>query len=65
MRYSLAALGLAALASANPVPQSPSTPAASDCQASYDGSFMIQVVNKTTSKRDLDTVRRFSNAESL
>lgn len=56
MRYSLAALALAALASANPVPQAPATAASSDCQASYDGTFEIQVVNKTMSKRSLDKV---------
>lgn len=54
MRYSLAAVALATLASASPVAQAPSTAAASSCSPSYSGTFEIQVVNVTSSKRSLD-----------
>merc|ERR1712070_577911 len=50
MRSAFAPLALAALASATPMPQAGSS-AAADCGSSYDGEFMIQVVNVTSSAK--------------
>lgn len=52
MRYSLAALALVAAASA--APAAPATAAASSCATSYNGVFEIEVINVTSSKRDLE-----------
>ena len=66
MRYSFAALALAALTSANPMPQgvtsaiAPSGSPLAGCSTSYSGNFEIQVVNVTSSKRDVEKVRRES-----
>ncbi|KAF2724083.1 putative cell wall manno protein PIR3, partial [Polychaeton citri CBS 116435] len=55
MQYTLATLGLVALAAAAPAPQgvtsaiAPTTTPPSDCKASYDGKFQIQIVNVTSS----------------
>lgn len=55
MRYSLAAIAaLAGAVSASPAPAATATGAASTCSGSYSGVFEIQVVNVTTSKRDLE-----------
>lgn len=60
MHYSFAAVALAGLAVAKPMPQgvtsaiSPSGSPAAGCSTSYSGSFEIQVVNVTSSsKRDV------------
>ncbi|KAI7529392.1 hypothetical protein KC319_g20016 [Hortaea werneckii] len=50
MRSAFAPLALAALASATPMPQASSS-ATADCSSSYDGEFMIQVVNVTSSAK--------------
>ncbi|KAK4507150.1 hypothetical protein PRZ48_000884 [Zasmidium cellare] len=64
MRYSLAAVALATLASATPVAQAPAQAAASSCSPSYSGTFNIQAVNVTTSsKRSL--AKRQSQALTL
>ncbi|QIW97202.1 hypothetical protein AMS68_002720 [Peltaster fructicola] len=59
MQYSLALLGLVAAVYA--VPQgvtsaiAPSASAPAGCQTSYSGSFEIETINATTSKRDLES----------
>ncbi|TKA32800.1 hypothetical protein B0A50_01025 [Salinomyces thailandicus] len=54
MRYSFAPLALAALVAASPMPQA-SSAASADCSPNYDGEFMIQVINVTTTmKRGLE-----------
>jgi len=50
MRSAFAPLALAALAAATPMPQASSS-ATADCSSSYDGDFMIQVVNVTSSAK--------------
>ncbi|KAI7236194.1 hypothetical protein KC330_g3866 [Hortaea werneckii] len=50
MRSAFAPLALAALAAATPMPQASSS-ATADCSSSYDGEFMIQVVNVTSSAK--------------
>merc|ERR1712029_574081 len=50
MRSAFAPFALAALASATPMPQASSS-ATADCSSSYDGEFMIQVVNVTSSAK--------------
>ena len=60
MRSAFAPLALAALASATPMPQASSS-ATADCSSSYDGEFMIQVVNVTSSaKRSVQKVGTLS-----
>lgn len=59
MRSTFAPLALAALASATPMPQASSS-ATADCSSSYDGEFMIQVVNVTSSaKRSVQKVGNY------
>ncbi|KAI7163204.1 hypothetical protein KC349_g1487 [Hortaea werneckii] len=50
MRSAFAPLAFAALAAATPMPQASSS-ATADCSSSYDGDFMIQVVNVTSSAK--------------
>jgi len=53
MRYSVAPVAFAAFVAANPVPQgvtqeiSPDAATPSGCQTSYDGTFVIQIVNQS------------------
>ncbi|KXL46590.1 hypothetical protein M433DRAFT_87970, partial [Acidomyces richmondensis BFW] len=74
MRYTVASLALAALATAKPMPGgvtsavAPAGSAPAGCQSSYSGSFEIEVVNASTSskrsvinKRDITLVMTLSN----
>ncbi|KAK4637449.1 Cell wall mannoprotein CIS3 [Fulvia fulva] len=49
MQYALTAVAFAAVAMAMPQGKAPPMPASSECQASYPGTFQIQVVNVTSS----------------
>lgn len=57
MRYTVASLALAALATAKPMPGgvtsavAPAGSAPAGCQSSYSGSFEIEVVNASTSSK--------------
>ena len=64
MQYSFAALALAALVAANPMPAgvtssiAPTASPLAGCSPNYSGSFEIEVVNVTSSKkRSLEQVR--------